>query len=258
MYNDDNGNFMFISIISLFPSMFDAIINHGIVKQAIAKKLLIMNILNPRDFVHDNYHSVDDRPYGGGPGMLIMAKPIKDTIKNAMLINKQAKIIYLSPQGKKLNHQNVINLLNQKNLILLCGHYEGIDERIIQNEIDEELSIGDYILSGGELPAMVLIDSIVRLIPGVLGNESSFNEDSFFNGLLKYPQYTRPRVFEDNIVPEVLLSGNHEKIRLWRMKQSLGRTWLKKPNLLKQIMLSSEQVDLLSEFQQEYSYKDKK
>ncbi|WGL99665.1 tRNA (guanosine(37)-N1)-methyltransferase TrmD [Arsenophonus sp. aPb] len=244
---------MWIGIISLFPEMFRAITEYGVIGRAVKNGLLNIQCWDPRDYTHDRHRTVDDRPYGGGPGMLMMVQPLRDAIHAAKSeIGEDVKVIYLSPQGRKLNQQGVCQLTANKKLILVCGRYEGIDERIIETEIDEEWSIGDYVLSGGELPAMVMIDSISRFIPGVLGHHASAEEDSFMTGLLDCPHYTRPEVLEGMEVPSVLLSGNHAEIERWRRKQSLGRTWLRRPELLTSLALTDEQRMLLAEFQQEY------
>ncbi|HGJ5857801.1 tRNA (guanosine(37)-N1)-methyltransferase TrmD [Arsenophonus nasoniae] len=244
---------MWIGIISLFPEMFRAITEYGVIGRAVKNGLLNIQCWDPRDYTHDRHRTVDDRPYGGGPGMLMMVQPLRDAIHAAKSeIGEDVKVIYLSPQGRKLNQQGVCQLTANKKLILVCGRYEGIDERIIETEIDEEWSIGDYVLSGGELPAMVMIDSISRFIPGVLGHHASAEEDSFMTGLLDCPHYTRPEVLEGMEVPRVLLSGNHAEIERWRRKQSLGRTWLRRPELLTSLALTDEQRMLLAEFQQEY------
>jgi tRNA (guanine37-N1)-methyltransferase len=204
---------------------------------------------NPRDFTHDKHKTVDDRPYGGGPGMLMMVQPLRDAIHAAKAAaGKDAKVIYLSPQGRKLTQQGVEELAQSSSLVLVCGRYEGVDERIIQTEVDEEWSIGDYVLSGGELPAMTLIDSVSRLVPGVLGKQASAEQDSFSDGLLDCPHYTRPESLDGLDVPAVLLSGNHEHIRRWRLQQSLGRTLLRRPELLENLALTGEQEKLLAEF----------
>ncbi|MBX4180979.1 tRNA (guanosine(37)-N1)-methyltransferase TrmD [Sodalis sp. CWE] len=245
---------MWIGIITLFPEMFQAVIHYGVVGRAVKKKLLNIECWNPRNFVNQNY-VVDDRPYGGGPGMVMTAYPLRNAIHAAK--NKaggKAKVIYLSPQGRTLNQQGANELATNARIILVCGRYKGIDERLCISEIDEEWSIGDYVLSGGELAAMVMIDSVSRLIPGVLGHSSSAEQDSFSKGmLLDCPHYTRPRLLDNTMaVPHVLLSGNHNKIHRWRLKQSLGRTWLRRPEILESITLSKEQVKLLVEFQSEY------
>ncbi|MCW2477077.1 MULTISPECIES: tRNA (guanosine(37)-N1)-methyltransferase TrmD [unclassified Symbiopectobacterium] len=244
---------MWIGVISLFPEMFRAVVDYGVTGRAVKNGLLNVTCWNPRDFTYDRHRTVDDRPYGGGPGMLMMVQPLRDAIHEAKAAaGDGVRVIYLSPQGRKLDQQGVRQLATHQKLILVCGRYEGIDERVIRTEIDEEWSIGDYVLSGGELPAMVLIDSVSRFIPGVLGHESSAEEDSFADGLLDCPHFTRPEVLEGVEVPPVLLSGNHAEIRRWRLKQSLGRTWLRRPELLKSLALTDEQTALLTEFQREH------
>lgn len=211
---------------------------------------------NPRDFTHDKHRTVDDRPYGGGPGMLMMVQPLRDAIHTAKKGSPgKTKVIYLSPQGRKLDQKGVEELATNENLLLICGRYEGVDERIIQSEVDEEWSIGDFVMTGGEIPAMTLIDSVSRFIPGVLGDFASAEEDSFANGLLDCPHYTRPEVLDDKEVPSVLMSGNHKDIRQWRLKQSLGRTWLRRPELLENLALTDEQEQLLAEFISEHNAK---
>ncbi|ASY78219.1 MULTISPECIES: tRNA (guanosine(37)-N1)-methyltransferase TrmD [Pectobacterium] len=244
---------MWIGVISLFPEMFRAITDYGVTGRAVKNGLLNVQYWSPRDFTYDRHRTVDDRPYGGGPGMLMMVQPLRDAIHAAKAAaGEGAKVIYLSPQGRKLDQQGVHQLATNQKMILVCGRYEGIDERVIKTEIDEEWSIGDYVLSGGELPAMTLIDSVARFIPGVLGHQASAEEDSFADGLLDCPHFTRPEILEGMDVPAVLLSGNHAEIRRWRLKQSLGRTWLRRPELLKSLALTDEQTRLLAEFQREY------
>ena len=221
---------MFVGIVTLFPEMFKAITEFGVTGRAVKQNLLQVRCYNPRDFTHDKHKTVDDRPYGGGPGMLMMVQPLRDAIRAAKAqAGEGAKVIYLSPQGRKLEQSGVTELAKHEKLILVCGRYEGIDERLIQTEIDEEWSIGDYVLTGGELPAMTLIDAVARFIPGVLGKQASADEDSFAAGLLDCPHYTRPEQLDGLTVPPVLMSGNHEQIRQWRLKQSLERTWLRRP-----------------------------
>ncbi|MDX1304577.1 tRNA (guanosine(37)-N1)-methyltransferase TrmD [Photobacterium sp.] len=244
---------MWVGVISLFPEMFGAITNFGVTGQAVKKGLLSVETWNPRDFTHDKHRTVDDRPYGGGPGMLMMVQPLRDAIHTAKQSAKgKAKVIYLSPQGRKLDQAGVEELAQNENLILICGRYEGVDERIIQQEVDEEWSIGDFVLTGGELPAMTLVDAVVRFVPGVLGDFASAEEDSFANGLLDCPHYTRPDVLDGQEVPKVLMSGNHKDISRWRLKQSLGRTWLRRPELLENLALTDDQEFLLAEFIREY------
>lgn len=238
-----------IGVISLFPEMFSAVTGFGVTGRAIKEGLLEVSVWNPRDFTHDRHRTVDDRPYGGGPGMLMMVQPLVDAIEAAKSdLGQDTPVIYLSPQGQKLDHKGVQSLSGNDRMILIAGRYEGIDERIIEKYVDAQWSIGDYVLSGGELPAMVLIDAVSRLVPGVLGHQDSAEEDSFANGLLDCPHYTRPEVYNEQQVPSVLLSGNHEKIRRWRLQQSLGRTWLQRPELIKDLALTDEQEALLSEF----------
>lgn len=244
---------MWIGVISLFPEMFLSITGHGVTGRAVKNGLISVDCWNPRDFTYDRHHTVDDRPYGGGLGMLMMVEPLRKAIHAAKAAaGDNAKVIYLSPQGRKLDQQGVCELAANEKLILVCGRYEGVDERVIQTEIDEEWSVGDYVLSGGELPAMVLIDAVSRFVPGVLGHQASAKEDSFADGLLDHPHYTRPEVLDGMCVPPVLLSGNHAEIDRWRMKQSLGRTWLRRPELLESLALTDEQRMLLAEFQREY------
>jgi len=250
-----------IGIVTLFPEMFAAITEHGITSRACKEGIISLQCWNPRDFTHDRHRTVDDRPFGGGPGMLMKTEPLQCAIAAAKaglndgLQNDGAthtKVIYLSPQGRKLDQQGVEELAACSSLVLVCGRYQGIDERLLKHDIDEEWSIGDYVLSGGELGAMVLIDAVTRYQPGALGHENSASEDSFADGLLDCPQYTRPQQYQGEAVPEVLLGGNHEQIRIWRLKHSLGNTWLKRPDLLQNMNLSTEQKGLLDQFISEY------
>ncbi|WWO98605.1 MAG: tRNA (guanosine(37)-N1)-methyltransferase TrmD [Candidatus Dasytiphilus stammeri] len=245
---------MWFGIISLFPKMFKAITDYGITSRAMKKGLLTIQYWNPRDYSLNKHKTVDDRPYGGGSGMLMMVQPLRDAIQAAKKsAGCSVKVIYLSPQGRKLDQKGINELANLNKIILVCGRYEGIDERIINMEIDEELSVGDYIVSGGELPAMTLIDAITRFIPGAVGkNMRSVEEDSFFKGLLEYPHFTRPKLLNGQSIPAVLLSGNHYEIKRWRLKQSLGRTWLRRPDLLKRFTFNQEQINLLREFQKDF------
>ena len=246
---------MWFGVVSLFPEMFRAVTEHGITGRAIKEGLIAVETWNPRDFTHDRHRTVDDRPYGGGPGMLMKIQPLRDAIHAARnAAGTEAKVIYLSPQGRMLDQQGVEELAQSRQLILVAGRYEGIDERVIQTEVDEEWSIGDYVLSGGELAAMTLIDAVSRFVPGTLGHKDSASEDSFVDGLLDCPHYTRPEVFEGQAVPPVLLSGNHAQIERWRLKQALGRTWLRRPELLENRDLSREEEELLSEFKTERNY----
>ncbi len=239
-------------VITLFPQMFDAVTQSGITARALEKKIYGLSLWNPRDFTTDNYKTVDDRPYGGGPGMVMLAEPLEKSINAAKVRQQQAgveyvKVIHLSPQGKPLTHAMVMQLVAEQGVILLASRYEGVDERLLANVVDEEISIGDYVLSGGELPAMVLIDAIVRQLPGALGDADSAVEDSFVDGLLDCPHYTRPEEYKGVKVPEVLMSGNHAKIKQWRLKMSLQRTRAKRPDLLAARPLSKEESRLLKE-----------
>jgi tRNA (guanine37-N1)-methyltransferase len=242
-------------VVTLFPEMFAAVTHSGISGRALETGLWSLGLWNPRDFSKDNYRTVDDRPYGGGPGMLMLAEPLEKAL-DAAKESGGGKVIYLSPQGRRLDHEKVMELAGRKAVTLLCGRYEGVDERLIRRRVDEELSLGDYVLSGGELAAMAVIDAVVRQIPGALGGEQSAAEESFVQGLLDGPQYTRPEVWPDGNagekVPEVLMSGHHENIRRWRLQQALGRTWLRRPDLLAARKLSEEEQMLLEEFQREH------
>ena len=244
---------LWVGVITLFPQMFDAITKFGVTSRAVKQGLLKVECWNPRDYTSDKHNTVDDRPFGGGPGMLMMVQPLTDAIRAAkQAAGGNVHTVYLSPQGRKLDQKGVQELSRYPKLLLVAGRYEGIDERVIETEIDEEWSIGDYVLSGGELPAMTLIDAVSRLVPGVLGHEESAEQDSFATGLLDCPHYTRPAVLADKEVPPVLLSGHHENIRRWRLKQALGRTWLRRPDMLNALALTKEQRKLLDEFQLEH------
>ena len=239
---------MKIALITLFPEMFAAVTDYGISRRAVKDGLLEITSYNPRDFTEDRHQTVDARPYGGGPGMVMMIEPLRRAISAAKeWTDEDPLVVYLSPQGKVLNQAAVNGFATQQSLILIAGRYEGIDERLIQMEVDEEWSIGDYVLSGGELPAMVLIDALIRQIPGALGHQDSADQDSFANGLLDCPHYTRPEQQHGQPVPEVLLSGDHEKIRRWRLQQSLVRTQQRRPDLLDRLKLNKEQQALLKE-----------
>jgi tRNA (guanine37-N1)-methyltransferase len=240
---------MWFSVITLFPEMIVPFTQIGVVGRAVQDNTVRVDVWNPRDFTNDKHQTVDDRPYGGGPGMVMKIQPVLDAIKAAKkVMGDDTKVVYMSPQGKRLDQRRVNNYVHNEKIILLAGRYEGIDERLIEQEVDEECSIGDFVLSGGELPALTLIDAISRQLPGVLGSTLSAPQDSFFDGLLDCPHYTRPEVFEGKTVPDVLLSGNHLNIERWRKKQSLGRTWLRRPDLLEKLELDSEQQTLLAEF----------
>jgi tRNA (guanine37-N1)-methyltransferase len=240
---------MWIGVISIFPEMFRAISDYGITSRAVKQELIQLQCFNPRSNTEDRHQTVDDRPFGGGPGMVMKIRPLEGALGDArQAAGGPVKVIYLSPQGRKLTQAAVKDLANEERLILIAGRYEGIDERFIEEHVDEEWSVGDYVLSGGELPAMVLIDAVTRLLPGALGHVDSAEEDSFTDGLLDCPHYTRPEVYADKRVPEVLLSGNHEHIRRWRLQQSLGRTWERRADLLDCRSLSGEEKKLLEEY----------
>ena len=243
---------MQIELVTLFPEMFDAIVDHGVSGRAVDRGILQLGFENPRSYALDRHRTVDDRPYGGGPGMVMMVEPLREAIKAARnKLQGEAKVIYMSPQGRVLDQAGVIELSQCDNLIIIAGRYEGVDERLIQSQVDEEWSIGDYVLSGGELAAMVMIDSVARQLPGVLGHNDSAVQDSFYQGLLDHPHYTRPENMIEGGVPKVLLSGDHKAIERWRSKQALGRTWLRRPEMLQKRTLSDEQQNLLQEFLQE-------
>jgi tRNA (guanine37-N1)-methyltransferase len=238
---------MQIDVITLFPQMLDAVRENGICRVAIEKGALTLGCYNPRDYTVDKYRTVDARPYGGGPGMVIMPEPLASCIDAVSVVNP-GSVVYLSPQGEKLDQNMVTELAAMEQMVLLCGRYEGVDERILQSRVDREISIGDYVLAGGELPAMVIIEAIARLLPGVLGNAMSATQDSFNDSLLDCPHYTRPEVFEGLTVPPVLLSGNHQQIDQWRLKQSLGRTVQRRPDLVSGRQFDENAENLLKEF----------
>ncbi len=238
---------MKFDVLTLFPEMFEPV-KQSIIKKAEEKKLLEINLINIRDFSKDKHNKVDDTPYGGGAGMVIKPDVVYDAYSS--IKSNNSKTIYLSPQGKKLNQEMIRRLAKEDHLILLCGHYEGIDERVIEKIVDEEISIGDYVLTGGELPAMVLIDSVSRYVEGVLNSEST-EEESFSEGLLEYPQYTRPEDFMGEKVPEVLVSGHHENIKKWRRQESLKNTYKKRPELLENIVLSKKEKDYIENLKRE-------
>jgi tRNA (guanine37-N1)-methyltransferase len=244
---------MWFGLITLFPEMFTAL-NSGVAGRAIKEKILEVDFWSPRDFATDKHQCVDDKPYGGGPGMVMMAEPLQAAIQAAREAAKSPPtVIYLSPQGQRFDQKAAERFASLKSIILVSGRYEGIDERIIESEIDEEWSIGDYILTGGELAAMVMIDATSRLLPGVVGDDQSVEQDSLTTGLLKYPQYTRPEVFGSLTVPPILLSGHHANVKRWRMQQSLGRTLLRRPDLLAKKTLTREEQALLDEFIDNFS-----
>ncbi len=243
-------------VVTLFPEMFEALTGSGITQRARSNGHYQLVLWNPRDFSSNAYRSVDDRPYGGGPGMVMMAEPLAKALRAARQRQqscglRRSRMIYLSPQGRPLTQRIVEELGQYEGLVMLAGRYEGVDERLLIAEIEDEISIGDYVLSGGELPAMVLMDALIRRMPGALNDAESAQQDSFANGLLDCPQYTRPEIYEHDAVPPVLLSGHHAQIVRWRMKQSLGRTWCRRPELLANMALSAEQAALLEEYKLE-------
>jgi len=244
---------MRIDVVTLFPQMVTEFTGYGVTGRARDAGLYELGVWNPRDYTHDRHRTVDDRPYGGGPGMLMKIEPLQQALDEARQANPQAKVVYMSPQGRRFDQQVAQELAESPGMILLAGRYEGIDERLIECEVDEELSIGDYVLSGGEVAAMVVIDAVTRLLPGALGHEDSAEQDSFSDGLLDCPHYTRPEVYQGMQVPPVLLSGDHAAIRRWRLKQALGRTWLRRPDLLEGRELDREQQQLLDEFIREHN-----
>ena len=240
---------MRFDVVSLFPEMFSVVRDFGVTGRALERGIVELAVWNPRDYARDRHRSVDDRPYGGGPGMVMMIEPLRDAIRAARAASADdAKVIGLSPQGRPLDQAALRSMATRQRMILVAGRYEGIDERLLEMEVDEEYSIGDYVLSGGELAAMVLIDGVTRLLPGVLGHEDSAQQDSFGRGLLDCPHYTRPEEFEGRRVPEVLLGGNHAQIARWRLQQALGRTWQRRPELLEGAQLSDEERELLAAF----------
>jgi tRNA (guanine37-N1)-methyltransferase len=243
---------MRIDVVTLFPEMVQQAAGYGIQGRAIQRGLLELETWNPRDYSEDRHAAVDDRPYGGGPGMVMQVQPLRAAIRAARSAGVAAPVIYLSPQGRRFDQQKALQLAGLERLVLLTGRYEGIDERIIDMEVDEELSIGDYVLSGGELPALVVLDAVTRLLPGALGDEDSAQNDSFMDVLLDYPHYTRPEEIDGKRVPDVLISGNHNLIDRWRRKQALGRTWQRRPDLLEALQLDAEQQELLNEFINEH------
>ncbi len=253
---------MRIQVISLFPDMIEQACRVGVLGRALQTGKLALQCWNPRDFTHDRHRTVDDRPYGGGPGMLMKVQPLADAIEAAQQTARQAsgedaRVIYLSPQGQPLTQAKVKSLAqDDAELVLIAGRYEGIDERIIEHYVDEEISIGDYVLSGGELPALVLIDAMARMLPGVLGDEDSAEQDSFMDGILDCPHYTRPESVNGGDVPKVLLGGDHQAIARWRLKQALGRTWLRRPDLIAAAQLDDEKQALLDEFINEHRQGD--
>ncbi len=244
---------MDIGIVTIFPQMCDAVSQYGILARALEKQALNLKFWDPRDFTKDPHRTVDDRPYGGGAGMLLKPAPLACAIDAAQQENA-GLVVYFTPQGKQLDQGLMAELASVPTLLLVAGRYEGIDERIIDSRVDQEVSIGDYVLAGGELAAMMLVEGIARLLPGVLNNAMSSQQDSFSDCLLEYPHYTRPQVFEGRVVPEVLLSGDHDAVRRWRLKQALGRTHERRPDLLARRELDGEQIELLSEYRLEKNH----
>ncbi|HTS21562.1 MAG TPA: tRNA (guanosine(37)-N1)-methyltransferase TrmD [Casimicrobiaceae bacterium] len=247
---------MRIEVVTLFPELVDDVAKYGVTGRARERGLWTLGAVNPRDFATDRHRTVDDRPYGGGPGMVMLAEPLEQAIAAARGRLRRdgvpaPKVIYLSPQGEPLRHERVAGLAKEGGLVLLAGRYEGIDERVIERSVDLELAVGDFVVSGGELPALLLIEAVVRQLPGALNDAQSSVEESFVAGLLDCPHYTRPEVYEGQAVPPVLLSGDHAKIARWRLKQSLGRTWLRRPELLAARGMSREETQLLEQFKQE-------
>ena len=239
---------MRVDVITLFPELVQQVTSCGVVGRAAQQGLLELHCWNPREYTLDRHRSVDDRPYGGGPGMLMKVQPLQDAIAAARQQNPQARLVYLSPQGRLLKQRMLAEEAARGSVILLCGRYEGIDERLIQREVDEEWSLGDYVISGGELAAMVCIDAMTRLLPGALGDDESAQQDSFSEGLLDYPHYTRPEEYRGDRVPQVLMNGNHRDIVTWREQQALGRTWQRRPDLLQAARLDERQQALLDEY----------
>ena len=243
---------MHFDVISLFPEMVATIAEYGVVGRAQRRDLITLDIENPRDHTNDVHRTVDDRPYGGGPGMVMKYEPLAVAVKAARARSpKGSPVVYLSPQGRVFSQAIAKRYAALPGLILLAGRYEGVDERLIESQVDEELSVGDFVLSGGEVPAMAVIDAVVRLLPGVLGDEESAAQDSFMEGLLDHPHYTRPELVDGRNVPDVLLSGDHAEIARWRMKQALGRSFLRRPDLVEKLDLDGEQQALLDEFLKE-------
>jgi tRNA (guanine37-N1)-methyltransferase len=243
---------MRFDVVTLFPEMITAAASYGVTGRAIERRIVSLSVWNPRDYTHDKHKTVDDRPYGGGPGMVMKYQPLHDAVKSAKEAGSEtAKVVYLSPQGKQITQALLSEVSSISQLILVAGRYEGVDERFVEMDCDDEWSIGDYVISGGELAALIVIDAVTRLLPGVLGDEESARQDSHMNDLLDYPHFTRPEQLEGHSVPKVLLSGNHADIEQWRMKQALGRTWQRRPDLLKKKNLSAEQEHLLQQFKSE-------
>ena len=240
---------MNFNVITIFPEFIDGFRETGFIKRAIGKNIISINVINLRNFSSDKHKRVDDRPYGGGPGMVLQYEPIKKALLSLNPdFKNDNKVIYLSPQGKTLNQKKLNLLSSLKNITLLCGRYEGVDQRVLDDFVDEEISLGDYVISGGEIPSMVIMEGVCRLISGTIDDEESVKQESFQNNLLDHPHFTRPEIIDDKKVPEVLLKGNHSEINQWRRKQALGMTWKKRPELLKQVKLSKEDDKLLNDY----------
>jgi tRNA (guanine37-N1)-methyltransferase len=239
---------MRFDVITLFPDLFAVLTGQGVVARALERGVAELHLWNPRDYARDAHRTVDDRPYGGGPGMLMMVEPLRAAIEDARAAAPGSRVAYLTPQGRTLDQAAMAEIAGRPGWILIAGRYEGIDERLVERWVDEEWSIGDYVLSGGELPAMVVMDAVIRLLPGALGHAGSAAQDSYVDGLLDCPHYTRPEEIDGLRVPEVLLSGDHGAIERWRLKQALGRTWLRRPDLLQRRGLSDKEQALLDEF----------
>lgn len=252
---------MQVDAITLFPEMFDALTRYGITRRAHEEGVWSLHTWNPRDFTENNYRTIDDRPYGGGPGMVMLAQPLERAIAAARARQQalgvaQPWVVHMSPQGRPLDHAGVMQLVARPGLIVLASRYEGVDERLLRRCVDQEVSVGDFVVSGGELPAMMLVDAVLRQLPGVLGDADSAVQESFVEGLLDCPHYTRPEVYEGEPVPPVLMSGNHADITRWRRMQSLGRTWLRRPDLLDRLTLDAADRKLLDVFQAEHALKE--
>jgi tRNA (guanine37-N1)-methyltransferase len=239
---------MRFDVVTLFPELFRILLDQGVTGRALMRGVAELHLWNPRDYTHDRHRTVDDRPYGGGPGMLMKVEPLRDAIAAARAEAPASKVAYLSPQGRVLDQAAMVELTSQPGWILVAGRYEGVDERLIEAHVDEEWSIGDYVLSGGELPAMVVMDAVIRLLPGALGHADSADQDSHTSGLLDCPHYTRPPEIDGQSVPDVLVSGDHAAIERWRLQQALGRTWLRRPDLLERRGLNDDERALLDEF----------
>jgi tRNA (guanine37-N1)-methyltransferase len=246
---------MRFDVVSLFPDLFRILVRHGVTGRALERGIADLHLWNPRDYTWDLHRTVDDRPYGGGPGMVMKVQPLQAAIEDARRAAPQSRVAYLTPQGRTLNQSVLAQIAAETGWILVAGRYEGVDERLVERCVDEEWSIGDYVLSGGELPIMVVMDAVIRLLPGALGNVDSSLEDSYVDGLLDFPHYTRPEEIAGSRVPEVLLSGDHAAITRWRLQQALGRTWLRRPELLERRGLSAEEQTLLNEFIQTHPKK---